>query len=80
MATNKHVLDAQATLPNGELVKGPITTSDDSTFLFVNRWSDLDFYLELKKGPSGWYQSGGPELQHPQNMVDELGRQIDAAD
>jgi hypothetical protein len=73
----KHITNARATLPNGELVMGPVTTADDETFLFVNRSSSLDFYLEMKKGQSGWHQSGGPEIQYPQNMVDELGTQID---
>jgi hypothetical protein len=77
MTTIKHLLDARATLPNGEFVKGPVTTADDKTFLFKNRWTSLDFYLEMKKGPSGWNQSGGPEIQHPQSMVDEIGSQID---
>jgi hypothetical protein len=59
------------------VIRGPITTGDDTTYLFVNKFSDLDFYLEMKKGKDGWYQSGGPEIQHPQSMVNELGYYID---
>ena len=77
MATYKYVIDAEAKLPNGEFVKGQITTRDDTTFLFVNKFSSLDFYLEMKKGEDGWYQSGGPEIQYPQTLVEELGYQID---
>jgi len=77
MASYKYITDVEAKLPNGEFVRGPITTGDDKTYLFVNKFGSLDFYLEMKKGENGWYQSGGPEIQHPQSMVDELGYHID---
>ncbi|QIL38325.1 hypothetical protein G7074_02940 [Pedobacter sp. HDW13] len=73
----KYLLDATATLPNGELVVGPIVTANDTEYLFVNKYSDLDFYLTMQKNQNGWYQSGGPNIIHPQSMVDELGLQID---
>lgn len=75
--TQKHLLNAIATLPNGEIVLGPIVTTDDKDYLFINKHSDLDFYLTLRKNFDGWYQSGGPNIVHPQSMVDELGQQID---
>ncbi|MEH3112554.1 hypothetical protein [Pedobacter terrae] len=77
MATYKYIIDVEAKLPNGEFVRGPITTCDDKSYFFVNKFSSLDFYLEMKKGENGWYQSCGPEIQHPQSMVDELGLNID---
>ena len=77
MATNRFITEAQATLPNGGLVRGRVMTSDDITYLFRNEVSDLDFYLYLRKGDQGWFQSGGPEIQWPQTMVDELGLYID---
>gem|GEM_PF-2819456 len=73
----KCLLDAVVTLPNGETISGPITTTDDTSYLFVNRSSGLDYYMELKKGGDGWYQSGGPSISWPQDEVDQLGIQID---
>lgn len=55
----KYLIDAIATLPNKDIVIGPIVTSDDEEYLFVNKHSALDFYLTLKKSFDGWYQSGG---------------------
>lgn len=78
MSEYKYILDAHATLPNGDLVKGPITTGDDVDYLFRNHASNFDFYMLLRKGKDNrWYQAGGPEIQHPQGMIDELGWQID---
>jgi len=76
MSTIKYLLDAQATLPKGGFVRGPITTGDDITYLFRNTSTELDFYLFMRKGEKGWYQSGGPDIQWPQEMVDELGLYI----
>lgn len=76
MGTNL-LFEATATLPNGDIVKGPVKSSDLITFLFINTWSALDFYLELQKKDEKWFQSGGPEIEYPQQMVDELGSQID---
>lgn len=77
MTTTKYLLDAQASLPTDGFVRGPVTTTDDLTYLFRNTASGLDFYLYMKKGEQGWYQSGGPTIQHPQSMVDEIGLYID---
>jgi len=77
MTATKYLQDAEATLPTSGFVRGPITTVDDITYLFRNTSSELDFYLFMKRGDEGWYQSGGPEVQWPQSMVDELGLQID---
>jgi hypothetical protein len=77
MESKKHIVDAEAKLPSGNYVKGPITTIDDVTYHFRNVFSDLDFYLYMRRSDDGWYQSGGPEIQWPQQMIDELGAQID---
>lgn len=77
MGTN-HLFEGTATLPNGEIVKGPVKSSDLITFLFVNRSSSLDFYLEMYKKDEKWFRSGGPEIQYPQQMIDDLGSQIDS--
>lgn len=75
--TNKYIIDAEAKLPKGGIVRGRVTTTDDVTYHFRNDFTDLDFYLYMRKSDNGWYQSGGPEIQWPQEMVDELGYQID---
>lgn len=77
MSIKKHLLDAQAKLPGGRTVKGPVTTTDDKTYHFKNQSGGADFYLYLIKDQNGWYESGGTEVEHPQEVVDQIGKQID---
>lgn len=73
----KYILDANVELPSKEVLRGTITTNDDEEYHFVNRSTDLDFYVYLKKGEHGWYKSNGQEIETPQSMIDELGYQVD---
>lgn len=75
--TNKLICEGQASLPRGGIVRGPITTSDNVEFLFRNTYSDLDFYVLLKKDKDEWFKSGGQQILTPQSIIDELGRCID---
>ncbi|MBB2150387.1 hypothetical protein [Pedobacter gandavensis] len=77
MGVKKHLLDAEVKLPGGRMVKGPVTTSDDKTYYFKSQSGGSDFYLYLIKDENGWYESGGNEAEHPQEVVDQVGQQID---
>lgn len=72
-----YLTEAQATLPDGEVARGPITTIDRETFIFENSVGTLDLKLELKKNDLGWYQSGGSNVSNADQMIDELGIVID---
>lgn len=78
MAVKKHLLEAQAKLSGGRIVKGPVTTSDYKTYHFKNQAAGSDFYLYLIKDQNGWYESGGMEAEHPQEVIDQIGKQIDS--
>lgn len=77
MGVKKHLLDAQAKLPGGTILTGPVTTSDDKTYHFKSKTGGSDFYLYLIRDDNGWYESGGHEAEHPQEIVDQIGKQID---
>jgi hypothetical protein len=72
-----YITEAQATLPDGQIARGPVTSTDPETFVFVNAVGTMDLKLELKKNDLGWYQSGGTELSNAEQMIDELGVFID---
>jgi hypothetical protein len=71
------VLYAKVKLPDGSVATGPVTTVDFQEFLFRNTGSDLDLYFNLKKGESGWYFSGGPSINIPSFLIDQVGQLID---
>lgn len=72
-----YITEAQATLPGGEVARGPIITTDHETFIFSNAVGKKDLILELKKNDLGWYQSGGSDVANAEQMIDELGVYID---
>jgi len=72
---SKFIITATVTLPNSK-ISGSVTTVDGEEYLFRNTSSALDYYLTLKKDEE-WYQTGGPEIQWPDNQVKEIGQQID---
>jgi hypothetical protein len=72
-----YITEAQAILPDGEIARGPVTTTDNETFVFANAVGTMDLKLELRKGDLGWYQSGGTEVANAEQMIDELGVFID---
>ncbi|SEB05298.1 hypothetical protein [Pedobacter hartonius] len=72
-----YITEAQTTLPDGEIARGPITTTDHETFFFDNTLGTMDLKLEMKKGDIGWYQSGATEVANAEQMIDELGVYID---
>jgi len=71
------VLYAKVKLFDGSLATGPVTTQDFQEFHFKNTGSDLDLYFHLKKDESGWNFSGGPSIQIPKTLIDQVGQQID---
>jgi hypothetical protein len=71
------VLYAKIKLPNGSIATGPVTTQDFHDFLFRNTGSDLDLYFNLKKGDLGWSFSGGPGIEIPVSLIEQVGQQID---
>ena len=73
----KYITEAQATLPDGEIARGPITTTDQDSYVFTNEVGRMELKLELKKNDLGWYQSGGTDLANAEQMIDELGVFID---
>ncbi|KHJ36502.1 hypothetical protein PBAC_33360 [Pedobacter glucosidilyticus] len=73
---SKILFQATIKLKSGDYVKGPVTTEDNEEYLFVNKYSSLDFYIIIKNN-NGWYQSGGPSIQWPQEYIDALGRQVE---
>ncbi|ALL07182.1 hypothetical protein AQ505_17825 [Pedobacter sp. PACM 27299] len=77
MGVKKHLLDVEVKLSGGRIVKGPVTTSDDKTYHFKSQSGGSGFYLYLIKDDNGWYESGGNEAEHPQEIVDQVGLQID---
>lgn len=77
MGVKKHLLDAEVKLSGGKVVKGPVTTSDDKTYYFKSHSGGSDFYLYLIRDDNGWYESGGNEAEQPQEIVDQIGQQID---
>jgi hypothetical protein len=69
---------ARVKLLDESIATGPITTQNFQEFHFKNTGSGLDLYFFLKKGESGWHQSGGgPTIQIPQSFIDQIGQQID---
>jgi hypothetical protein len=72
-----YITEAQATLPDGEIARGPIITTDHKTFIFSNAVGTSHLILELQKGDLGWYQSGGSDIANAEQMIDELGVYID---
>jgi hypothetical protein len=71
------VLYAKVKLFDGSSATGPVTTQDFQEFHFKNTGSDLDLYFHLKKDESGWNFSGGPSITIPQQLIEQVGRQID---
>jgi hypothetical protein len=71
------VLYAKIRLADGSLATGPVTTQDYHEFLFRNTGSDLDLYFCLRKNNTEWYFSGGPSIQIPASLVEQVGQQID---
>jgi hypothetical protein len=79
MTDSKFIIEAEAVLPDGGHVRGPVTSVDHKTFLFKNDINDLDFSLEIQRGDLGWFESGNPSAQHHQRVIDEIGVFIDNA-
>jgi len=77
MDDSTYLLEAQTTLPDGQIARGPITTADHETYVFVNTVGTLSFTLEMKRGDLGWYQTGGTKIQGIEQMVDQLGVYVD---
>lgn len=77
MISSKDLSDAEVTLPNGKLACGSIKTADRLVFLFEAESEGLYLHINIKKGKDGWYQLGGALFGYPQEMVDEIGVQID---
>jgi hypothetical protein len=71
------ILYAKVRLLDGSLATGPVTTQDYQEFIFRNTGSDLDLYFFLKKNNAEWYFSGGPNIEIPQSLIDQVGHQID---
>lgn len=72
-----YITEAQATLPDGQIARGPITTTDRETFFFDNTVGTMNLKMELRRGDLGWYQSGGTDVANAAQMIDELGVYID---
>jgi len=78
MDNHSYLIDATATFPNGTIVKGPVTTEDNSIYLFRNKWSSYDFYIYIAKANNGdWFKKDGQSISTPETVIKELGRQID---
>ncbi len=71
------LFDAKLILTNGEVVAGPVTSGNNEEYLFRNIFSGLDVYFLVKKDVNGWYKSGGPESPIPEDIINQLGEQID---
>lgn len=64
-------------LTENEIVEGPVFSEDLIEFVFVNRHSSLDFYVQVSKRDNSWYQSGGPDVQFKIEIIEQLGEKID---
>lgn len=73
----KILFEAIIELNKGNNIKGPVTSEDNEEYLFVNKFTALDFYVVIKNKDNSWHQSGGPSIQWPQKYVDSLGKQIE---
>jgi len=79
MSNQKHIIEAQATLPDGGIVRGPVTTEDNKTFLFVDTVSNQEFKLALERNDLGWHEAANQAPSAHQQMIDEIGVFIDNA-
>lgn len=75
----KILFDTEFILQNGNHVKGPITTEDDSTFVFHNTFSSLDLYFSLKLIHGTWqFLTGTEGLILLPELIQTIGLQIEA--
>lgn len=72
-----YITEAQTTLPDGQIARGPITTTDNKTFVFENTVGTMKLQFEIQRGDLGWFQTGGTDVAHAQQLIDELGVYID---
>ena len=75
----KILFDTEFILQNGSHVKGPITTEDDSTFVFHNELSSLDLHFSLKLIDGTWqFLTGTEGLILLPELIQTIGLQIEA--
>lgn len=76
----KIIARAKLISSTGERLFGSVRTEDGERFIFQNDSSKADVYFEITKSEKGnWYQSSGSNLKFLQEMIEEVGEQVDAA-
>jgi hypothetical protein len=75
----KVLFSTEFILQNGNHVRGPITTEDDSTFVFHNELSSLDVNFTLQLIDGTWQHVAGIEgLILLPELTQTIGLQIEA--
>ncbi|OKS86804.1 hypothetical protein [Mucilaginibacter polytrichastri] len=75
----KFLFDAEFNLQDGSLISGPVTTEDDSEFLFHNTNNDLDLHFRIKLIDDNWeFIEGSDGLSLFQEIIETVGKQIEA--
>jgi len=73
------LFNAEFALQDGSLISGPVTTDDDSEFLFQNTNSAMDLYFRIKLIDGSWqFIDGSTGLSVFQEIVETIGMQIEA--
>jgi hypothetical protein len=79
MENTKYIIEAQAILPDGQQVRGPVTSVDHHTFIFHDHNNDSDLRISMNRGDLGWTQLPTDQIQQSQQLIDEIGIYIDNA-
>jgi hypothetical protein len=79
MENTNYIIEAQANLPDGQQVRGPVTSVDHQTFIFHDHNKDSDLRMSMNRGELGWTQLPDDPIQQPQQLIDEIGIYIDNA-
>ncbi|NCD72152.1 hypothetical protein [Mucilaginibacter agri] len=74
----KHLFDTEFNLQDGTLISGPITTEDDSNFLFHNTHSSVDFHFRIRLHNERWqFVDGSDGLSLLDDIIETVGKQIE---
>lgn len=74
----KFLFNAEFNLQDGSLISGPVTTDDDSLFLFHNTNGSLHLYFRIKLIDNSWqFVDGSDGLSLFEEIVDTVGKQIE---
>jgi len=75
----KLLFDAEFNLQDGSLISGPVTTEDDSEFLFRSINSPHELFFSIKLIDESWqFVNGSEGLGLFDEIIETVGKQIEA--